>query len=291
MADCEQSIQDLAKIMEDESAKIAQRMSTCFILKQRHGQKGGVEALHALAKGLTSSSDLLKHEICYVMGQMRDTNAIPILEEVLKNEDESPVVRHEAAEALAAIGDFSVIPLLEEYAKDPVREVSETCRLGADGLIFQRDNEKFGVSKANSVDPAPAEEITDVETLEKSLLDKSIPLFKRYRAMFALRDINTEQSVKSLAKALKDDSALLRHEVCFVMGQMMHHASIEPLKVVLSNTDEHEMVRHEAAEALGNIGTDEIVEFLKPFAKDEAPCVSESIDVALGMAHFWSVPS
>jgi len=287
MAVNEQTFEVLGAIMSDESGKIAQRMSTCFVLKQ----KGGVEALHALAKGLTSKSDLLKHEICYVMGQMRDSNAIPILTNVLKDKSEAPVVRHEAAEALAAIGDLSVLPLLEEYAKDPVREVSETCRLGADGLIYQRDNERFGVSKANSVDPAPAEEIIDVETLQQTLLDTSIPLFKRYRAMFALRDLNSEESVESLALALKDDSALVRHEVCFVMGQMMHHASIEPLKDVLSDTDEHEMVRHEAAEALGNMGTDEIVEFLKPFAKDEAPCVSQSIDVALGMAHFWSVPA
>merc|ERR1719284_830467 len=100
-----------------------------------------------------------------------------MLETTLKNSEEDPVVRHEAAEALAAIGDFSVIPLLEEYAKDPVVEVSETCRLGADGLIYQRDNERFGVSKANSVDPAPAEETQDVEALQKTLLDTNLPLF------------------------------------------------------------------------------------------------------------------
>ena len=78
------SYEKLAQVMQDENAFIAERMETCFKLKH----KGGEKALEALATGLTSTSTLLKHEICYVMGQMRDTNAITILEKVLRDATE-----------------------------------------------------------------------------------------------------------------------------------------------------------------------------------------------------------
>jgi len=277
------SYEKLAQVMQDENAFIAERMETCFKLKH----KGGEKALEALATGLTSTSTLLKHEICYVMGQMRDTNAITILEKVLRDATEAPIVRHEAGEALAAIGDFSVIPLLEEYAQDEVKEVADTCRLGADGLIWQKENGAFGVSGANSVDPAPAEETTNVEILQQKLTDTSLPLFKRYRAMFALRDINTEDSVAALCAGFDDKSSLFKHEVCFVLGQMMNFAAIEPLANILKDETEHEMVRHEAAEALGNIATEECLKILEPFKKDKDRCVAESIEVAFNIAHFW----
>ena len=41
------------------------------------------------------------------------------------------------------------------------------------------------------------------------------------------------------------------------------------LAAVLENTAEHPMVRHEAAEALGSIATDECLPVLERFLKDE----------------------
>ncbi len=49
-------------------------------------------------------------------------------------------------------------------------------------------------------------------------------------------------------------SALFRHELAYVMGQLQHPASVDCLLEVLGNKQEHAMVRHEAAEALGSIG-------------------------------------
>jgi len=273
----------LGEIMENENAHISKRMSTCFILKE----KGGIKALDALSLGLTSKSSLLKHEICYVMGQMKDIQALPILEKVLRDVKQEAIVRHEAGEALAAIGDFSVIPLLQEFINDPHIEVRETCQLAADGLIWQKENETFGVSNAHSVDPAPAEKSLDVPSLKENLLNKQLPLFKRYRAMFALRDINSEEAVEALACSFNDDSALLKHEVCFVFGQMLNPAAVKHLAEVLSRLDEHEMVRHEASEALGNIATPECTKILEKYKTDSNICVRESIEVGLGIYDFW----
>lgn len=51
-----------------------------------------------------------------------------------------------------------------------------------------------------SVDPAPSTSKMDVEDLEKILLDDTLPLFQRYRAMFSLRNLGTTEAVKALAK-------------------------------------------------------------------------------------------
>ncbi len=148
-----------------------------------------------------------------------------------------------------------------------------------------------------SIDPAPPMPLTSqptVEELEKALLDTKAPLFLRYRAMFALRDLASPPdlptavpAVLALAKGLSDSSALFRHEIAFVFGQLSHPASIPALTGALSNKDEAGMVRHEAAEALGSLGDEEGVEdILKRFLNDDERVVRESVVVALDMAEY-----
>lgn len=58
---------------------------------------------------------------------------------------------------------------------------------------------------------------------------------------------------------------------------------------MLSNPDEHAMVRHEAAEALGSIATEEITPYLKTYQEsDKDRIVRESCDVALDLADYWN---
>ncbi len=52
--------------------------------------------------------------------------------------------------------------------------------------------------------------------------------------------------------------------------------------------NEHRMVRHEAAEALGAIGGEEVESLLSQFADDEEIVVKESCDVALDAMEYWS---
>lgn len=112
--------------------------------------------------------------------------------------------------------------------------------------------------------------------------------------MFALRDLSSPPNlatavpaVNALAKGLYDPSALFRHEIAFVFGQLSHPASIPALVECLGKTDEAPMVRHEAAEALGSLGDEEGVEdVLKGFLHDPETVVRESIVVALDMAEF-----
>ena len=133
-----------------------------------------------------------------------------------------------------------------------------------------------------------------VEELGKELMDTSLPLFRRYRAMFALRDLasppslpTAEPAIHALAEGFKDKSELFRHEIAFVFGQLSHPASISALTAALSDLNEASMVRHEAAEALGSLGDEEGVEdILKKFLHDKERVVVESVIVALDMAEY-----
>lgn len=126
------------------------------------------------------------------------------------------------------------------------------------------------------------------------MLDTRIPLFERYRAMFALRDLSSPPdlptavpAIEALARGLEDPSPLFRHEIAFVFGQLSHPASIPSLAATLGNIREESMVRHEAAEALGSLGDEAGVEdLLKTFLEDPEQVVRDSVIVALDMAEF-----
>jgi deoxyhypusine monooxygenase len=126
------------------------------------------------------------------------------------------------------------------------------------------------------------------------LLNTELPLFLRYRAMFSLRDLASPPdlstavpAILALAKGFADPSALFRHEIAFVFGQLSHPASIPALTAALADLKEESMVRHEAAEALGSLGDEEgVEETLKLFLNDKEQVVRESVVVALDMAEF-----
>ena len=46
------------------------------------------------------------------------------------------------------------------------------------------------------------------------LTNAELPLFERYRAMFALRNIGTAEAVDALASGFTDDSALFKCAFC-----------------------------------------------------------------------------
>jgi deoxyhypusine monooxygenase len=112
--------------------------------------------------------------------------------------------------------------------------------------------------------------------------------------MFALRDLasppdlpSAVPAIEALAAGFSDPSALFRHEIAFVFGQLSHPASIPSLVATLSNIDEASMVRHEAAEALGSLGEEPGVDaLLKTFLDDPEQVVRESVIVALDMAEY-----
>ncbi len=139
-----------------------------------------------------------------------------------------------------------------------------------------------------STDPAPPQDLAkpgklSVPDLRVRLLDRTLPMFQRMRAVFALRNRGGPAAVEALAAAFADPSALLRHELAYVLGQMGDAHAVPFLTEVLAKPHEHVMVRHECAEALGAIGQMESVPVLRKFLLDPNPEVSESCEVALDL--------
>ncbi|CAK0828082.1 unnamed protein product [Prorocentrum cordatum] len=159
---------------------------------------------------------------------------------------EPQVTRHEAAEGLAAVWAFGaedggaparraeVLSLLGAYADEaPARAggipaggpaLAETCRLAVQGL--ERDRTKMCACQHRSFDPAlgePGATEADVPRLRQQLMDVDASLYSRYVAMFTLRNLATPPSIGDpLCESLDTDasSAVLRHEVAFILGQL-----------------------------------------------------------------------
>lgn len=83
-------------------------------------------------------------------------------------------------------------------------QVAETCQLAVrrlEWLMNGGNAEKSEAADTNpysSVDPAPPAQRKSVPELRTQLLDESLPLFERYRAMFALRNLGSEEAVLAL---------------------------------------------------------------------------------------------
>ncbi|KAI4763583.1 deoxyhypusine hydroxylase [Aureobasidium sp. EXF-3400] len=298
----------LRKTLTSENEALAARFRALFSLKylacQEPRTENTIPAIDAIAAGFASPSALLKHELAYCLGQSRHDAAVPYLQKVLSDRQEDPMCRHEAAEAIGALGDKGSLKLLIERRDDENEEtvVKETCDIAVGRIEWEHSDagklEKLKQSDFASIDPAPplaiASKQPSIEELEQTLLDSKLSLFDRYRAMFALRDLcsppdlpTAVPAVNALARGFTDSSALFRHEIAFVFGQLSHPASIPALTGALSDLKESSMVRHEAAEALGSLGDEDgVEETLKKFLNDPDQVVRDSIIVALDMAEF-----
>ena len=127
-------------------------------------------------------------------------------------------------------------------------------------------------------------ELEKFDKLGDILVNQTIPMKQRNRALFTLKNLGGDAAVRNIARALSDPSALLKHECAYCLGQMQNESAIKYLLSSLENLDENPMVRHEAGEALGAIGksTSEVKQALTKYAKDPNPDVAETCELALG---------
>ena len=192
------------------------------------------------------SSNLLRHEVCFVLGQMQASSAYSFLKERLMDKSEYSMTRHEAGEAIGALGgshqtsnDLDTwISVVESCKNDSCREVAETCQLSHTRLlqckaeVCESDEKKY-----KSVDPVLVAEKPDLAQCMATFSDISLPLEERYKALFALRDAGGEEAIHVLCHALLcDSSALLKHEIAYVLGQMQDEKASPALSKVSINT-------------------------------------------------------
>ena len=137
-------------------------------------------------------------------------------------------------------------------------------------------------------DSAPPSQESNITNLSNTLSDENEKMFQRMRALFALRNIGGHESVDALTNAFNSESALLKHEIAYVLGQMQDPHAVPSLIDRLSDTTEDVMVRHEAAEALGAIGDMIAIDTLRKYQDDSEVVVAESCEVAIDLLNYVS---
>ncbi|KAK9825910.1 hypothetical protein WJX81_004689 [Elliptochloris bilobata] len=217
-----------------------------------------------LAKLLDQATSLPhKYRILFSLRSVQGAHAQAALLHGL--EDKSALFRHEVAYCLGQRQDPEAVSvltaLLRNEAEHPMVRHEAGEALGAIGT-----RECLAALAAATADPCAAVAQTCQLALQR---------IQHYTA-----DV---EPVAALGDAFAGGSALLKHEVAYVLGQMQDAAAVDTLRRVLMDASEDAMVRHEAAEALGAIGDERAVELLTSHAADSEPIVADSCVVALDM--------
>eukprot|EP00835_Amoeboradix_gromovi_P006893 NODE_932_length_2992_cov_0.336675.p1 type:complete len:326 gc:universal NODE_932_length_2992_cov_0.336675:779-1756(+) len=304
------------RILKSESENIADRFHALFTLRTLFSKNQFNPDLfvNAIYHSLSRSTALLQHELCYVLGQFQNaktrTLQIKYLNAVLFG-DFSDIVRHEAAEALGALGGEDALARVlseGEVRNDSFNLVRDTIYLSIQKYRYEKANGKIS-SYYDSIDPAPALESRNLDELNM-IVTSGADIVQKYSAMFAIRNLiyeylhgSTEQksivlasnkmrtnilplAIKYIASGLKDSSVLLRHEVAYIFGQLLSELSVPYLESALRNTEEHPIVRHECAEALGAIGKNDVLHL---FVNDKEQIVRESCLVGLKIGDYCNL--
>ena len=294
-------IKTSVETLKNPNSTIEQKYAAIYELRSWKSE----ESLEALKEtyNFLGKSELLEHEVVYIFGQQISEKSLDFLFRVLHDSKEAPVVRHEAGEALGNFVDFKdrVLPELRKHWDSEVEVLRSTVRLAIRKLEnFSGASNNFNKYSPGTVEPAEpfSEEQfaaylashgkTTAQTLDL-LIDPSIEEYEKYRVMYSLRERADRPSCVILAKLLGNDlrsksSVLMRHEICFIFGQLSHkiinYPEVRALIVESAeNPEEDPIVRHEAILAYSEIwGNDEMMERLK---KDPAPLVYESARVVM----------
>lgn len=143
-----------------------------------------------------------------------------------------------------------------------------------------------GASGTSNID-----EDVKIKRLGDTLQKESNPLASRFRALFSLKHVASQDphnpetllAIQAIAAAFSSRSALLKHELAYCLGQTKNLACVPYLRRVLEDKHEDSMCRHEAAEALGALGDVSSLELLKEFRDDEGEVevVRETCDIAV----------
>ena len=85
-----------------------------------------------------------------------------------------------------------------------------------------------------------------ISAIGRVLNDQNRPLKERFRALFTLKNIGGAEAIQQIYNCFNDESALLKHELAYCLGQMQDSHAIPILIEILKDITQEPMVRHEA---------------------------------------------
>lgn len=144
----DETVLALRKVLTNESEPLARRFRALFSLKHLACLDPATEqtlpAIQAIAAAFGSNSALLKHELAYCLGQTRNRDSVPYLQQVVKDVEEDSMCRHEAAEALGALGYAESLEILKRLRDDEneVDIVRETCDIAVDRIVWENSEQR-----------------------------------------------------------------------------------------------------------------------------------------------------
>ena len=288
-------IPNCVKTLKDDSISLEDKYEAMYALRTIPTE----EACFALREcyPYLGTSELLKHELMYILGQNRYPSSLDFLIKSMHDETEAPVVRHEAGEALSNFSDYKdmILPELKKHLNSNVSVLKSTVEIAIRKMESFNPNannyNQYVPGTSEPAEPFTEEQLSaylnEIGKTEKDILevlvDSSIEEYKRYQILYSLRLKKDEKSAVILASLLKEEyfdkvSELLRHEVAFVLGQLSQDANYPEVKKLLGeniqNQKESPIVRHEAIMAYVEIfGHDELIENQK---KDGCDLVNQS---------------
>jgi len=279
------------------------------------GQMRAKEATQTLIAVLKNQNEhgMTRHECAEALGAIADETSLEVLRD-MREDAKHREVRETASLALRRVEH--VVGNSSSSSSGGSSNVATTTTGALVGskkestavvVVDEEEDGGGGGYATYSVDPVPAmDESVETETLADIILDDAADIWDRYAAMFALRNRaqktfgltkktkENEQLVQlcssTLGKTLRSEtvqSALLKHEICYVLGQLRddddNEIARKALFECLEDPNEHAMVRHEAAEAIGSRGGEGAEAILRKYLACEDRVVSESCEVALDM--------
>ena len=268
------------------------------------GQMQSKKATSALISVLKNECEhgMTRHECAEALGAIGDESAVDVLREMHEDETQCREVRETASLALRRIEHVTKKKSAIVGAR--VGSKKETTAVGIAEKDDDDDDDDDDVRHAYSVDPVPAMEASvETDTLAAIILDDTADIWsgtvrcllcetarKKRLAWQKLERTNGSSSsvpLRSANAAFRTIHSRAQTRNRYVLGQLRedddNDIAREALFDCLEDPNEHAMVRHEAAEAIGSRGGAGAEALLRKYLSCEDRVVRESCEVALDM--------
>ncbi|PFH32047.1 HEAT repeat-containing protein [Besnoitia besnoiti] len=222
--------------LENEKGSVLFRHEAAYVL----GQLGSRDASARLEQLLKDrhEDEMVRHEAAEALSAIGSGTSLPVLEQTLHDAATPLPVRETCELAVEALKRKMQSQRQRATAPEPDSEApreSEGTAVAAegDGAWWERSEEDslYRDPAFNTIDPSepyPNCSAKDLPWLAAQLMNEKEKLWNRYRALFTLRNLDSSAAMAVLSVALARDtsSALLRHEIAFVLGQLrLSHSS------------------------------------------------------------------
>lgn len=192
------------------------------------GDKSNISILHEAVKKSDYTNTI--NQAAQLLGEFKDTTAVPILHELLKGY----VAPGIAAESLIKIGDRSIINTLKDWLKD----------------------EEYGISGIYFI--AKLEDEISIPILQEVFNDKNKSTYMRLLASEVLLKHGYKNAIQIIEETLKDKDDKNRYLAAKILANIGDKSCLPLLKNLLKEEDEG--FRHIAAEGIGRLGDKEQIQ-------------------------------